>query len=651
MSVTHDEPEPDGSSSDEDDDNEMDDAPPVQSLVEGRQKRATAGQRMSALINQEVDDDLELLFAEAEEEDTNFDALAAEDEEDADSSSSDESEHEGDELAGERQLDKEERAAKRAGKRKVNKAFSRPAVPRPKRVRIADDTTSTTPTTITPASAPGIGPPSQEPNAKRSKRTDKLSWIPNPADAPTRTSSRTLSVQSKEKTMANLKETEDRRIRQIAVMEAAQKRRGHEEKRRMTQVERLAEAVETERVNRKSLSRWEMLETERQNKEKAKQLALQNRTLAGPVITWYSGPAEWVDGKLTHVGKHKKIEEIVEQPKTSDVKVAKQANIPGEPDVLTEESQTGDVGVHTGSDAPTKPPSDPDVRRVQTQGSNDQQGSKLLPILLEENENQVNDVPVPEQSPPTPNDFLAEMRYYASLPETTNAESPQPSSHSNGPDQSLPQSAGPEMPMPLLLEEEVHSAMATVSPTVQPDPPTIPETLQVGASNPSNVIPTLNNTTTAEPPKTSESTAPTVTQNVPTAPAPPPEYSTRNLLILKNYDPTALKDKDIQRRIVFNTHGTKPAKPSPTLCAVTSAPARYRDPTTGLPYANLEAYRSIQKLVKGGCTWSSLLEAWVGVPDRVGLGAEVWRAREGGVEGGAGGVTGVKKEGGSSVAA
>jgi len=444
--------------------------------------------------------------------------------------------------------------------------------------------------------------------------------------------------------MANLKETEDRRIRQIAVMEAAQKRRGHEEKRRMTQIERLAEAVETERVNRKSLSRWEMLETERQNKEKAKLLALQNRTLAGPVITWYSGPAEWVDGKLTHVGKHKKIEEIIEQPKTSDAKVA-------EPDVSTEESQTGDVGVHTGSNAPTKQPSDPDVQRVQTPGSNDQQGSRSLPILLEENEKQVNDVSVPEQSPPTPNDFLAEMRYYASLPETTNAESPQPSSHSNGPDQSLPASADPETPMPLLLEEEVHSAVATVSPAVQPDPPAIPESLQVGASNPSNVIPTLDNTATAEPPKTLEPTAPTVTQNVPTAPARPLGYSARNLLILKNYDPTALKDKDIQRRIVFNTHGTKPTKPSPTLCAVTSAPARYRDPTTGLPYANLEAYRSIQKLVKGGCTWSSLLEAWVGVPDRVGLGAEVWRAREGGVEGGAGGMTDVKKEGGPSVAA
>ena len=40
----------------------------VESLVTGRAKRATAGNRLSSLLEKEGDDELELLFAENEEE-------------------------------------------------------------------------------------------------------------------------------------------------------------------------------------------------------------------------------------------------------------------------------------------------------------------------------------------------------------------------------------------------------------------------------------------------------------------------------------------------------------------------------------------------------------------------------------------------------
>lgn len=41
--------------------------------------------------------------------------------------------------------------------------------------------------------------------------------------------------------------------------------------------------------------------------------------------------------------------------------------------------------------------------------------------------------------------------------------------------------------------------------------------------------------------------------------------------------------------------------PAPRLpCAITGLPARYRDPATGLPYADLEAYRELKKRQEAG---------------------------------------------------
>ena len=50
----------------------------------------------------------------------------------------------------------------------------------------------------------------------------------------------------------------------------------------------------------------------------------------------------------------------------------------------------------------------------------------------------------------------------------------------------------------------------------------------------------------------------------------------------------------------------------PELCAITSYPAKYRDPSTGLPYCNAYAYKEIQKLKNGEYRWSKLVGAYVG---------------------------------------
>lgn len=684
------------SSSEEEGDDQEDDAPIVESLVEGRQKRSTAGQRMSALINQEVDDDLELLFAEADEEDVDFEApkvaegsdagVNVEEDED-DSLSSDDTEQEGDELSGEKQLNKEERSAKAAEKRKVHKAFRRPpTAPRLKKVRIAEDTnTSEVPT-------PDIQSPSKEltGSAKRPKRSERLS-IPTPGEGPRRTSSRTLSVQNKEKTIANMKESEDRRFRQIAVMEAAQSRKQKETVPPMTQAEKLAEAVKTERRNKKSLNRWEQMEIERQEKQRAKLEALQNRTLAGPVITFYSGPAEWVDGKLKYVGRRPKVEEIV----VTGINGVVEPNdiIIINPTQPTEQLASETVAANREDTLPTVSKQ----RADQLKETHTTKGLTTKHVETLENIVEPVESTLAEAKPPgiemcdasnlevenktvanttvEPEDFLAGIQYYASLPETgtvqdlTRASSPSApttiaQSESASTRATSPRIPEEERPTPAMdLVDTPKSALETTSPisTIAADintstTPGIANTLDTNGTSTltTNIMqaipPTMISTSIQPVPPTCKP---------PTPPTPVVEYSSRNLLILQNYDPSVLKDKDILRRITFGTvHSskTKLAKTTQTLCAITSQPARYRDPKSGLPYAGMGAYRGIQNLVTGGARWSNLLGAWVGGPEVGSLGAEVWQVKKKVVvvpevegEGDAGASVDVKMEGAQHV--
>ncbi len=52
--------------------------------------------------------------------------------------------------------------------------------------------------------------------------------------------------------------------------------------------------------------------------------------------------------------------------------------------------------------------------------------------------------------------------------------------------------------------------------------------------------------------------------------------------------------------------------PLSELCAITAQPARFRDPKTGLAYADSYAYKEIQRLQTGAYRWSTLLGCYVG---------------------------------------
>lgn len=259
----------------------------VETLIQGRAKRATAGRHMSALLNAEADDDLALLFEEVED-DNEFavadEAGDQEDDERLESSSEDEDDAtaQNDELEGERELQAQEKAERK--KRRAADPLSFPALKK-KKVKI-------NPTAVTPATAP-----------RPKKKSERLSWLPTPDEGPTRSSSRRQTMQNKELTHARLKDSERKRRKLLANMEKAAKRKALLKPKEMTQAEHLAEAERVERLNSKSLNRWEEAERKKAEERLAKIEALQNRRLHGPVISYWSGIATWVDGVLKRVGK------------------------------------------------------------------------------------------------------------------------------------------------------------------------------------------------------------------------------------------------------------------------------------------------------------------------------------------------------------
>lgn len=280
----------DSESSDSNDDENDDVDIAVQSLVSGRTKRVTAGNRLLSLLEKEGDDDLELLFAEDEEEDVEFEGDDAEAASDVQLDSSSDDEDQGpakadDDLEGERELQRQDRL-EYLQKRKAQEVFKTPGGLR-KKLKLDPTTAIGLPTTPAP---------------RPRKKSERVSWIPTAEEGPTRSSTRKQTVQNKEIVHQRMIANEKRRVTLIGTMEAAAKLKEASKPKVMTQQERMEEAARTERKNAKSLNRWEETEKKRLEDQRAKMDALQNRQLSGPVITWWSGVARWVNGNLAQIG-------------------------------------------------------------------------------------------------------------------------------------------------------------------------------------------------------------------------------------------------------------------------------------------------------------------------------------------------------------
>lgn len=286
------------SESSSDADSNSEDEIQIESLVAGRERRTNAGNRMATLLateeaidepenadNDDDDDDLKLLFEEvAEGEDAEFasgdDAVS---DVEMDGSTDDEDGKEDDEEAGEKEIERQVKEDKKR-KRKALESFG------VNKKRKTTDVKAVTVAKSTPISA-ALGP-------RPKKKSERVSWLPTQDEGPTRASSRKQTMQNKQVVHERMKEGEKRRVQQLKTMEAAAKRKEKERSSKaLTQEDRLAEAASVEERNATTLNRWEATERKRVEEQRVKLASLKNRGLQGAVMTIWSGPSQWVDGK------------------------------------------------------------------------------------------------------------------------------------------------------------------------------------------------------------------------------------------------------------------------------------------------------------------------------------------------------------------
>ena len=274
----------------------VEDAQQVETLVAGRKKRLTAGNRMGVVMNVEGDDELTLLCASVGEgnegEDQEYDGIekggSEADTGDSMSSSDDDgafAETARDDLSGEKELQRSEKIDKAKQRRRLDRWSKRPR----------DRGTRST---------------------KSNKVNDRAGTVeilhedsaPNCAQAenatvgPPRSSLRKHTVQIRHETNRRAQETRERQKHQAEAQEATAKHRSTSKPKLMTQSERLSEAARVELHNSQSLNRWETAEAKRREDQRARFAALRDRRLDGPVITFLSSPAIWAGGHVVASG-------------------------------------------------------------------------------------------------------------------------------------------------------------------------------------------------------------------------------------------------------------------------------------------------------------------------------------------------------------
>lgn len=624
-------------------------------MVVTRSRRSNAGNWMRKLLDQEERPDEHQdaqdfynneHWAEDADDDEfgGADAVAPDDV--ALESSGDEDEDEGeqdDDDAGEKVLRKEERQQKLLQKRKRKDPFAQAAL-RQKKAK------TTTPTESMP------------PPPRPKKKSERVSWLPEATEGPVRSSSRRLTVQNKQVLTQGLEEKERHRLHVLEVMKRAERRKEKDQPKPMTQQERLVEAARVEKRNSKTLSRWEESERLKAEENKARLEALKNRKLDGPFVRYYSGPSLWVNDKLKHVGKDScKIEELDDEPPLANDTVNPETSIvDAQPSASAEQGGQQASGASQMQSAVDVKPEVSATNAEQVERAEKPAGSleqtQSLPSEAgqtsqpQPSEPQVSGLDGSQTEPAETQQIRSQQDSSQPAPaQPTVTQASQPHLSQTQPSETQPANptaASAEMPAgqghsimfappqsaggfldgifdwASMDAHQTNGAPAQRPPSAQSQLP-LAATGPVSAQEPSKPI---NADGHAE---TSQSAVP--------VPPPPPRVvlrAVRNLITLQNFDSLRPRDKDALSRALFKWPAgmpiALPTRPPPgrgarnahlphrELCCITAQPARYRDPLTGLPYADAFAFRSIRRFVSGlgggmgTARWSNLLGCFVG---------------------------------------
>ncbi|KAF1917315.1 YL1 nuclear protein-domain-containing protein, partial [Ampelomyces quisqualis] len=613
---------------------------PAELMVTARARRPNAGNRMSTLLAKSAEEEEEEWGEEWEEapneEEFQGDDVNEQADYNMDSSSSEEDDDDqDDDDAGERELRKAERREK-TKKRKVatNPFAARVAVVTRKKAKLD----------LPCAQSPADAPP------RPKKKSERASWLPTEEDGPVRASARTQTVANKEATLSKLLEKDRRRDDTLAMMKAAEARKKKDEPKPLTQAERLAEAARNERINKKTLHRWEEAEEARAAERQAKIDALKNRQIQGPFIRYYSGPAIWVDDKVKYVGKDAPTTEQLEE------KLNKESQVQAS-QTLEDGSKDPDAEGNLEHPAHTSPDDSPpkvDAANITDQPPpgpasylNTSMGVSQMPSLP-------ISFPQPEQTPqlpwaaasqgggdvfmgshgmsypnsimfapPSQDSFLFGIDQYAQNQQSQDTPAdlpPNPFTQSSpfNPTFSASQNTFSQQPSQLSHDDPrfapgVHiGPQALLQPYQHPLAPPAPSRKRVITRALRNLLILSSFPNLDLPPTRAKSSASLLKEKDRAALI----QLSMTLFDWSLSDATAFvntmlttQSKLGKKALAEREAALKPVKP---LCAVTNAVARYRDPETGIAYRDARAFGVLRGVVGGGFVWSGDLGCYVG---------------------------------------
>ncbi|EGX52095.1 hypothetical protein AOL_s00043g485 [Orbilia oligospora ATCC 24927] len=581
-----------------------------ETLIAGRARRSTAGNRLAQLLQQEQPDDIDLLF----EEDGDDDDFEAKHESDVDlGSSSDEEDkpQDQDELSGEKKLEQEERAAKRQkrafpGQKELDKLVKRQQNLREKRVTIQEPDQATK--TLT----------DDENTPRARKKSERISWIPTAEDLPSRQSTRRQTVANKQLIHERMKESNERRLKVIAAMnEASQKKKV--EKTEMTQEMRLERAKKVEEINKKSLNKWQVAEEARLEAQRAKLAALHNRKIEGPYIRFYSGRAEYgANGKLITMGRRKMVEEL---PDVVEVK---------KPDEKTTDEKTTDEKTtdEKTTDEKTTDEKATDEKAAEEKAAEEKAAEEKTTDERTTDERTTDERTTDERAT---DEKVMEEKTVAEKPIGEKPISEKPvDENTDSKSTDTPASIGIKEP-----DEDV----------VMEDAPQVPAIVEKPRGLDTNGTGLPEPIASAEPSTQQQPSSPPTTSQVPTYALVPsdadgssddtqhkiaaqlqgdldaslfpskPQVSSQTYIVLEGFTKRELNNKELASKVLFPHNNGPLPKPERPLCVTTSLPARYKDPSTGLPYASLFAYKQIQRVKAGGLQWNNELQCFFDVQE------------------------------------
>jgi vacuolar protein sorting-associated protein 72 len=634
--VMEDPPPSDHNEESETSEDESEPEAPAVLMVTSRARRSNAGNRMSTLLAKSAEEEEwgEEWEEAPNEEEFRGDDINEQEDYNMDSSSSEEGDDDGDEDdAGEKELRKAERQEKNKKRKAATNPFTaRVAAVARKKVKID----------LPRAQSPTLAPP------RPKKKSERASWLPTEEDGPVRMSKRKQTIANKDATLAKLKEKDRRRDDTLAMMKAAEARKMKTKEKPPTQAERLAEAARNERINKKTLHRWEEAEEARAAERQAKIDALKNRQIDGPFYRYYSGPGIWVDDKLKYTGKDAPTLEHLEEKLNKEVVVT---------DVLNTQADSAPEQPVMPTHHPVQAPenhindSQPAFNSLNKfQNSISTSPMPSIPTTLPPQQN-TSHVPWTAASqggdvfmgshgmsypnsimfaPPSQDSFLFGIDHYAQTQQSQSAPGdlpPNPFTQASPFQQQYVTSQSPfSQPHPFKDHPLPHNNGSNIGPQallaqfqkpVLPPPPPRRKVIRRALRN---LL---------------------ILSNFPNLEAPPSSSRTKSAAsLLKD-----LKDKDKSALIqlycaLFQWTPTEattylqqtlaaPQKPprknaapkdppeivlklGQKLCPITNQLARYRDPETGIAYRDARAFGVLRGVVGGGFVWSGDLGCYVG---------------------------------------